>query len=138
MPAKPLVVKAEHVVIDTVDLVALGVVTGVSFSIDAGVNDVQREGDLWVVRTAGIFTSQFSINAIENRNADLIQFFWARKGQEVPFEYRLTNAPRGATNPEWTGEVLVAAVGLDGATGANKTGTLNLPPTGEVFMSVAA
>jgi hypothetical protein len=62
---------------------------------------------------------------------------WALLGTVVAFEVRLTSAAVGASNPKWTGSVLITSHSVGGAVGDLATKSLSFPTTGAVTRAVA-
>ena len=62
---------------------------------------------------------------------------WALLGTVTTFEVRLTSAAVGASNPKWTGSILINGHSAGGAVGELAMKSLTFPTSGAVTRAVA-
>lgn len=125
---------AEYVAINSVDLTGIGVVKGATLTVDVAQLDPTAMGDGWTKRLGGLKSGTLALNLIDDTaTGSTDPLLWPLLGTLVPFEVRLSNAAVSATNPKYTGTVLVAGASVGGQVGelAMKSG-LSFPTSGAI------
>jgi hypothetical protein len=92
----------------------------------------------WVEQIGGLKSGTLSIEFQDDVAAAAIDTkLWAILGTVVAFEVRLTSAVVGASNPKWTGSILITGHNVGGTVGDLATKSLSFPTTGAVTRAVA-
>jgi hypothetical protein len=92
----------------------------------------------WVENIGGLKSGTLSIEFQDDIVAAAIDTkLWAILGTVVPFEVRLTSAVVGASNPKWTGNILISGHSVGGAVGDLAMKSLSFPTSGAVTRAVA-
>lgn len=107
-------------------------------TMDSAQLDSTAMGDAWVEVIGGLKSGQLAITwnddfAASNVDATL----WPLFGTVVTFEVRPTDSAVSATNPKYTGSVLIAQHGLGGSVGDLAAKTVSYPTSGAVTRATA-
>lgn len=107
-------------------------------TMDAAQLDSTAMGDTWVEVIGGLKSGQLAITwnddfAASNVDATL----WPLFGTVVTFEVRPTDAAVSATNPKYTGSVLIAQHALGGQVGDLAAKSTSYPTSGTITRATA-
>jgi hypothetical protein len=92
----------------------------------------------WVEYIGGLKSGTLSIEFQDDVAAAAIDTkLWALLGTVTTFEVRLTSAAVGASNPKWTGSILISQHSAGGAVGDLAMKSLSFPTSGAVTRAVA-
>jgi hypothetical protein len=92
----------------------------------------------WVEQIGGLKSGTLAVEFQDDIVAAAIDSkLWAILGTVVPFEVRLTSAVVGASNPKWTGNILITGHSVGGAVGDLAMKSLTFPTSGAVTRAVA-
>jgi len=92
----------------------------------------------WVEQIGGLKSGTLAVEFQDDIVAAAIDSkLWAILGTVVPFEVRLTSAVVGASNPKWTGNILITGHSIGGAVGDLAMKSLSFPTSGAVTRAVA-
>jgi hypothetical protein len=92
----------------------------------------------WVEQIGGLKSGTLAVEFQDDIVAAAIDSkLWAILGTVVPFEVRLTSAVVGASNPKWTGNILITGHSVGGTVGDLAMKSLTFPTTGAVTRAVA-
>lgn len=93
----------------------------------------------WRERIGGLREAELSLEFFNDFDAGALDsIMWPLLGTVVPFEARATQAARGASNPGYTGSVLVRTwTPLQGSVGDAATASVAFPTSGQVQRLVA-
>jgi hypothetical protein len=93
----------------------------------------------WKEVLGGIKSGELSCDFLQDfAAAGLDSILWPLFGTVVTFEVRPTSAVAGASNPKWTGNVLIKELNpISGSVGDEATQGLSFPTSGPVVRAVA-
>jgi hypothetical protein len=92
----------------------------------------------WVENIGGLKSGTLAIEFQDDVAASAIDSkLWALLGTVCTFEVRLTSAAVGASNPKWTGSILVSGHSVGGAVGDLAMKSLSFPTSGAVTRAIA-
>ena len=92
----------------------------------------------WTEMIGGLKSGTLSIELMDDvADNEIDEDFYAIIGTVVPFAVRLSSAAVGASNPNYTGNVLITSHSLGGAVGDLATKSYSFPITGAVTRAVA-
>jgi hypothetical protein len=91
-------------------------------------------GQTWEVKTGGLKSASLNIEFLQDFSAaNLDAIFWPLIGTVVPFEIRPTSGARSATNPAYTGTVLIDSWDpINGKVGDLDAVSVSFPTSGAV------
>jgi hypothetical protein len=125
---------AEQLTINSVDYTAISVVKGAVLTVDVDQLDPTAMGDGWKKVLGGLKGANLALNLIDDMAAARTDaLLWPLLGTIVTFLVRPTTAAVSATNPNYTGSILIASLSVGGQVGelAMKSG-LTFPCDGAV------
>lgn len=95
-------------------------------------------GNLWRTRLGGLKDFSFDMEFNDDKAAAAVDVtFWPLLGTVVPFTIRATTAAIGATNPEYTGSLLVSQLTpIDGSVGDLAKNSLTWPGSGALVRGI--
>ncbi|WP_405549688.1 hypothetical protein [Streptomyces microflavus] len=102
--------------------------------------DVTTYGSLgWKVVIGGLKSGELGLEFLQDVAATKIDsIMWPLLGTVVPFVVRLDAAAKSASNPEWTGNVLIKAWNpVEGGVGDEASVSVSYPTSGAVVRAVA-
>jgi hypothetical protein len=92
----------------------------------------------WVENIGGLKSGTLAIEFQDDIVAAAIDSkLWALLGTVTTFEVRLTSAVVGASNPKWTGSILINGHSVGGTVGDLAMKSLTFPTSGAVTRAVA-
>lgn len=92
----------------------------------------------WTEYIGGLKSGTLSIEFQDDvAAAGIDSKLWALLGTVVAFEVRLTSAVVGASNPKWTGSILITGHSAGGAVGDLAMKSLTFPTSGAVTRATA-
>lgn len=102
-------------------------------TVDVNELDSSAMGDTWTEVVGGLKKGQLAVEFLDDTAASNVDAaLWPLLGTVVTFEIRLSDAAVGATNPKYTGSVLISKTSFGGAHGALPTKNLTFPTSGTV------
>lgn len=110
-----------------------------SFPIDVAVNDATAYSNTWRARVAGLKDAKLDITWNQDFAAAQVDAtLWPLLGTSVSFEIRPTSGARSATNPAYTGNVIISQyTPLDAKVGDLATLKTSWPINGTVTRAIA-
>lgn len=113
-------------------------VKSVTLTADVAALDSTAMGDTWTENIGGLKSGSLAVTfnddfAASNVDATL----WPLLGTSTTFELRPTSSAVGATNPKWTGSVLVNQIPVGGGVGELGAKSVTWPTTGTVTRATA-
>lgn len=111
-----------------------------SVTLDAQVSteDSTAMGDTWTEMTPGVKSGSLQIQFNDDvANSAIDDVLWGIFGTSVAFELRPTSAAVGASNPKWTGNVIIQGVPFGGAHGSLASKSVTFPTSGTVTRAEA-
>jgi hypothetical protein len=110
----------------------------VTLTVDAAQLDTSAMGDTYTEMIGGLKSGTLSLTfnddfAASNVDATL----WPLLGTVVAFELRPTSAAVSATNPKWTGSVLISQAAVGGGVGELAAKSLTFQTSGTITRAVA-
>ncbi|MBO0917538.1 hypothetical protein [Streptomyces laculatispora] len=93
----------------------------------------------WKEVLGGLKSGELSLEFLQDVAATKIDsIMWPLLGTVVPFVVRLDNAVKGASNPEWTGSILINGWNpIEGSVGDEASVSVGYPTSGAVARAVA-
>ena len=92
----------------------------------------------WTERIGGLKSGTLTIEFQDDVAASAVDsVLWPLLGTVVSFEVRATSASVGASNPKWTGSVLITSHSIGGAVGELATKSLSFPTSGAVVRATS-
>jgi hypothetical protein len=87
----------------------------------------------WTERIGGLKSGTLTIEFQDDVAASAVDsVLWPLLGTVVSFEVRATSASVGASNPKWSGSVLITSHSIGGAVGELAMKSLSFPTSGAV------
>lgn len=133
-----MVLTSEYVAINSVDVSSW--VRKAELSVEVEDKDVTTFGSAgWNERIGGLKSAELSIEFLQDfADNDLDEDMWTLLGTVVTFEVRPTSSSVGASNPKYTGSVLINAWNpIEGGVGDEASVSVTFPVTGAVTRAVA-
>lgn len=93
----------------------------------------------WKVVIGGLKSGELGCEFLQDFAATRIDsIMWPRLGSVVPFEVRPTSAPASASNPRYTGSVLIKEwKPIEGSVGDEATSGVSFPTSGAVLRATS-
>jgi len=135
-----MVLTAEQLTVNATDLTALGVVKSAELTIDVEEKDVTNyASDGWKEVLGGLKSGSLKINFFQDYAAGAIDsIMWPLLGTVVAFLVRPTTAVIGASNPQYSGSILISGwSAVEGSVGDEATASVTYNTSGEVTRAVA-
>jgi len=108
-------------------------VKSVVFTADVATLDSTAMSDTWTENIAGLKSGSIAVTFNDDFAASSVDAtLWPLLGTSTTFELRPTSAAVGATNPKWTGSVLVNQHTVGGSVGELGAKSLTFPTTGTI------
>lgn len=102
-------------------------------TVDVAELDSSAMGDTWTEVVGGLKSGSLAVEFLDDTAASNVDAtLWPLLGTVVTFEVRLSDAAVGATNPKYTGSVLISKASFGGSHGALPTKSLTFPVSGAV------
>lgn len=121
----------EHLTINSVDLSTR--VKSAVLTVDAAQLDATAMGDGWTVMLGGLKSGQLAVTFNDDfAAADVDATLWPILGTVVPFIVRPVATAVSATNPNYTGSLLIAQHAVGGQVGDLASKQLTFPTSGAV------
>jgi hypothetical protein len=121
----------EYVSLNSVDM--SDHVKSATLALEAAQLDPTAMGDSWTKARGGLKSGTLSIEFLDDFDASEVDStLWAIFGTVVAFEVRPDAGTVSATNPKYTGEVLINAHSVGGSLGELAMKSLSLPTSGTV------
>ena len=133
-----MVLTAQHVSLNSVDLKEY--CNKAELSVEVEEKDVTTYASLgWKEVIGGLRAGELALEFRQDFAATrLDSIMWPLLGTVVPFEVRPDQAAAGASNPKWTGSVLVKAWNpIEGGVGDDASVKASYPTSGPVTRAVA-
>ena len=113
-------------------------VKSVTFTADVATLDSTAMTDTWTENIAGLKSGSIAVTFNDDFAASSVDAtLWPLLGTSTTFELRPTSAAASATNPKWTGSVLVNQHTVGGSIGELGAKSLTFPTTGAVTRATA-
>lgn len=108
-------------------------VKSVALTLDVAALDDTAMGDSWVSNIAGLKSGTVAITFNDDfAESEVDATLWAAFGTVVPIALRPTSSAKSATNPEYSGSVLINQLTVGGDIGALAAKTVTWPTSGTV------
>ncbi|MEV8395917.1 MULTISPECIES: hypothetical protein [unclassified Streptomyces] len=93
----------------------------------------------WKVVLGGLKSGELGLEFLQDVAATKIDaLMWPLLGSVVPFVVRLDSAPKSASNPEWSGNILINGWNpIEGGVGDEASVSVGYPTSGAVTRAVA-
>lgn len=113
-------------------------VKSVSLTVDVAQLDSTAMGDTYTEMIGGLKSGSLAITFNDDFAASNVDAtIWPLLGTAVAFEIRPTSSAVGATNPKWTGSVLISGTSVGGGVGELAAKSVTWPTTGTVTRATA-
>jgi len=129
------VLTGEHLSIDSTDISALGVLKSAELTVEAEVKDVTNHASGgWKEVLAGIKSASLKIIFFQDfAAANIDAKMWPLIGTVVTFAMRATSAAASATNPSYSGSILINGWNpVEGSVGDEATVSVTYQTSGAV------
>lgn len=90
-----------------------------------------------VKKDAGMKNNSFQMTIVDDDSMTFAQFLNGAQGTKVGFVFRYDSSAKSATNPEWTGNVIVPPMAPPAKQGDEARYTVTLQVDGSVAMATA-
>lgn len=108
-------------------------VKSVTATFDAALLDSTAMGDTWTENTPGLKSGSISVTFNDDfASGSVDATLWPLFGTSTTFELRPTSSAVSATNPKWTGSVVVNQIPVGGGVGELGAKSVTWPTTGTV------
>jgi hypothetical protein len=108
-------------------------VKSATLTLDANELDPTAMGDDWKVALGGVKSGSLAIEFLDDYAAgETDATIWAAFGTVVPFKVRPDAGAVSATNPTYSGSVLVTSISSGGSHGELAMKSLTFPTSGEI------
>jgi len=135
-----MVLIAEQLTVNSEDLTALEVVKSAELTVDVEEKDVTNyASDGWKEVLGGLKSGSLKINFFQDYAAGAIDsIIWPLLGTVVTFFVRPTTSVVGASNPQYSGNILISGwAPVEGSVGDEGTASVTYNTSGEVTRAVA-
>jgi hypothetical protein len=113
-------------------------VKSVALSVEVAALDSTAMGDTYTENIGGLKSGSLAITFNDDFAASNVDAtIWPALGTVVTFELRPTSAAVGATNPKWTGSILVSGTSVGGGVGELGAKSVTWPTSGTVTRAIA-
>lgn len=113
-------------------------VKSVTLTVDVAQLDTTAMGDTWTEQIGGLKSGSIAVTFNDDMAASNVDAtIWPALGTVVTFELRPTSSAVGATNPKWTGSVLISGTSVGGGVGELAAKSVTWPTSGTVTRATA-
>lgn len=113
-------------------------VKSVVFTADAAVLESTAMSNTWTASIGGLKSGSLAVTFNDDFAAGSVDAtVWPLLGTSTTFELRPTSAAVSATNPKWTGSVLVNSTSVGGGVGELGAKSVTWPTTGTITRATA-